>query len=198
MAQQHRGTLWQISLWSLRVHRGTTPPAARALGKRSVHPRIWRLITQISIIGPILRSLRRVGRKEAVTEPNIQSKLSCVGSNIRDSRMAKTASSSLSFIFCLRCLAFRLLVGFRLLAVFRPSRRTLLRKFFDVRSLEFHGTDGFDRSIIFIVGFFCLVPLAIFRLASKASRSTTLIRPAVFILVRIATYVVRVIQATGK
>ncbi|KAF8597659.1 hypothetical protein BDV93DRAFT_562080 [Ceratobasidium sp. AG-I] len=53
-------------------------------------------------------------------------------------------------------------------------------------------------SIIFIIAYACLIPLAIWRLASKASRSTTLIRPAIFVLVRIATYIVRAIQATGK
>ncbi|KAF8597661.1 hypothetical protein BDV93DRAFT_527253 [Ceratobasidium sp. AG-I] len=53
-------------------------------------------------------------------------------------------------------------------------------------------------SIIFIIAYLCLTPLAIFRLARKESRSTTLIRPAIFILARIATYIVRAIQANGS
>ncbi|KAG9103894.1 hypothetical protein FRC06_007141 [Ceratobasidium sp. 370] len=53
-------------------------------------------------------------------------------------------------------------------------------------------------SIIFIIAYACLIPLAVFRLAKKESRSTTLIRPAIFILVRLATYVMRAVQANGN
>ncbi|KAG9095890.1 hypothetical protein FS749_009527 [Ceratobasidium sp. UAMH 11750] len=53
-------------------------------------------------------------------------------------------------------------------------------------------------SIIFIIAYACLIPLAIFRLAKKESRSTTLIRPAVFVLVRLATYIMRAVQAGGN
>ncbi|KAJ1307129.1 hypothetical protein OPQ81_001247 [Rhizoctonia solani] len=52
-------------------------------------------------------------------------------------------------------------------------------------------------SVIFIIAYACLVPLAIWRLASKASRSTTLIRPAIFIIARIVTYVIRAVQSNG-
>ncbi|CAE6426295.1 unnamed protein product [Rhizoctonia solani] len=53
-------------------------------------------------------------------------------------------------------------------------------------------------SIIFIIAYACLVPLAAWRLTSKASRSTTLIRPAIFVLVRIATYIMRAVQSNGN
>ncbi|KAG8751050.1 hypothetical protein FRC12_012623 [Ceratobasidium sp. 428] len=53
-------------------------------------------------------------------------------------------------------------------------------------------------SIIFVIAYACLIPLAGFRLAKKESRSTTLIRPAIFILVRLATYIMRAIQANGN
>ncbi|QRW03382.1 proteophosphoglycan protein [Ceratobasidium sp. AG-Ba] len=53
-------------------------------------------------------------------------------------------------------------------------------------------------SIIFIVAYAILIPLAVFRIVRKESRSTTLIRPAIFIVVRIATYILRALQANGK
>ncbi|QRV89213.1 proteophosphoglycan protein [Ceratobasidium sp. AG-Ba] len=53
-------------------------------------------------------------------------------------------------------------------------------------------------SIIFIVAYVILTPLAVFRIARKESRSTTLIRPTIFIVVRIATYIMRAIQANGN
>ncbi|KAG8741721.1 hypothetical protein FRC10_002548 [Ceratobasidium sp. 414] len=53
-------------------------------------------------------------------------------------------------------------------------------------------------SIIFIVAYACLIPIAVFRLAKKESRSTTLIRPAIFIIVRLATYIMRAVQANGN
>ncbi|CAE6482118.1 unnamed protein product [Rhizoctonia solani] len=53
-------------------------------------------------------------------------------------------------------------------------------------------------SIIFIIAYACIVPLAAWRLTSKASRSTTLIRPAIFVLVRIATYIMRAVQSNGN
>ncbi|QRV74436.1 proteophosphoglycan protein [Ceratobasidium sp. AG-Ba] len=53
-------------------------------------------------------------------------------------------------------------------------------------------------SIIFIVAYAILIPLAVFRIVRKESRSTTLIRPAIFIVVRIATYILRALQANGN
>ncbi|CAE7233208.1 unnamed protein product [Rhizoctonia solani] len=53
-------------------------------------------------------------------------------------------------------------------------------------------------SIIFIIAYACLIPLATWRLASKASRSTTMIRPAIFVLVRTATYIMRAVQSSGN
>ncbi|CAE6469144.1 unnamed protein product [Rhizoctonia solani] len=59
-------------------------------------------------------------------------------------------------------------------------------------------SQDFAASIIFIIAFACLIPLAVWRLASKASRSTTIIRPAIFVLVRTATYIMRAIQSNGN
>ncbi|KZV84199.1 hypothetical protein EXIGLDRAFT_296984 [Exidia glandulosa HHB12029] len=53
-------------------------------------------------------------------------------------------------------------------------------------------------SIVFIVAFALLAPLAAWRLISTASRSVVLIRPAVFVLIRIGTYIVRAIEANGN
>ncbi|KZV90913.1 hypothetical protein EXIGLDRAFT_837486 [Exidia glandulosa HHB12029] len=53
-------------------------------------------------------------------------------------------------------------------------------------------------SIIFIIAFTVLAPLAAWRLISTASRSGVLIRPAIFSLIRIGTYVVRAIEANGN
>ncbi|KDN42470.1 hypothetical protein RSAG8_06787, partial [Rhizoctonia solani AG-8 WAC10335] len=53
-------------------------------------------------------------------------------------------------------------------------------------------------SIIFIIAYVCLIPLAAWRLASKESRSTTMIRPAIFALVRTATYIMRAVQSNGN
>ncbi|CAE6483003.1 hypothetical protein ACGC1H_003463 [Rhizoctonia solani] len=53
-------------------------------------------------------------------------------------------------------------------------------------------------SVIFIIAYACLIPLTAWRLASKASRSRTLIRPAIFVLVRTATYVIRALQSNGN
>ncbi|KAF8676183.1 hypothetical protein RHS04_06556 [Rhizoctonia solani] len=52
-------------------------------------------------------------------------------------------------------------------------------------------------SIIFSIAYACLVPFVAWRLASKASRTTTMIRPAIFVLVRTATYIMRAVQSNG-
>ncbi|KAG8694871.1 hypothetical protein FRC11_001903, partial [Ceratobasidium sp. 423] len=52
-------------------------------------------------------------------------------------------------------------------------------------------------SIVFIILYVCLIPLAVWRLASRESRTTTMIRPAIFVLVRIATYIMRAVQSNG-
>ncbi|CAE6475956.1 unnamed protein product [Rhizoctonia solani] len=52
-------------------------------------------------------------------------------------------------------------------------------------------------SIIFTIAYACLVPFVAWRLASKASRTTTMIRPAIFVLVRTATYIMRAVQSNG-
>ncbi|CEL63007.1 hypothetical protein RSOLAG1IB_10646 [Rhizoctonia solani AG-1 IB] len=53
-------------------------------------------------------------------------------------------------------------------------------------------------SVIFTTAYVCLIPLATWRLASKASRTTTMIRPAIFVLVRTTTYIIRAIQSSGN
>ncbi|CAA7271445.1 unnamed protein product [Cyclocybe aegerita] len=52
--------------------------------------------------------------------------------------------------------------------------------------------------IIFTIAYACLIPHATLRLANKASRSTLLIGPAIFIPVRIVTFILRAVQATGN
>ncbi|KAH7327601.1 hypothetical protein B0J17DRAFT_722602 [Rhizoctonia solani] len=59
-------------------------------------------------------------------------------------------------------------------------------------------SQDFAASLIFIIAYASLIPLAVWRLASKASRSTTMIRPAIFVLVRTATYIMRAIQSNGN
>lgn len=56
----------------------------------------------------------------------------------------------------------------------------------------------FAASILFIIAFALLVPLVSWRLFRKSSRTWVLVRPAIFIAIRIATYVVRAIQADGN
>ncbi|GAA5869546.1 hypothetical protein JCM16303_000505 [Sporobolomyces ruberrimus] len=53
-------------------------------------------------------------------------------------------------------------------------------------------------SILFIIAYFLLVPLLVLRVGRKSSRTLVLIRPAIFVTIRIATYVIRAIQATGN
>ncbi|GAA6034343.1 hypothetical protein JCM8097_002678 [Rhodosporidiobolus ruineniae] len=52
-------------------------------------------------------------------------------------------------------------------------------------------------SILFTVAFSALVPLAVARLARRSSRNSLLYRPAAVILIRIATYIIRAVQAGG-
>ncbi|SGY16679.1 BQ5605_C012g06948 [Microbotryum silenes-dioicae] len=52
-------------------------------------------------------------------------------------------------------------------------------------------------SIIFAIAFAFLAPLAIYRFLQPSSRTTTLIRPAIFIVARIATYCIRAVIADG-
>ncbi|GAA5998287.1 hypothetical protein JCM5350_006053 [Sporobolomyces pararoseus] len=56
----------------------------------------------------------------------------------------------------------------------------------------------FAASILFIVAYALSVPLLVWRISRKSSRTLVLIRPAIFVGIRIATYVVRAIQADGN
>lgn len=56
----------------------------------------------------------------------------------------------------------------------------------------------FAPSIVFIIAYACLLPLAIWRFVSPKTRSLLLIRPALLIVFRIATYIVRAIEANGN
>ncbi|GAA6005301.1 hypothetical protein JCM11491_002651 [Sporobolomyces phaffii] len=53
-------------------------------------------------------------------------------------------------------------------------------------------------SILFFVAYAVLAPFVVLRLARKSSRTLVLVRPAVFLSIRLATYVVRAIQANGN
>lgn len=53
------------------------------------------------------------------------------------------------------------------------------------------------RSIIFALAYSLLLPVVIWRLVTPASRCLTLIRPAIFISIRIGTFIVRAIQSDG-
>ncbi|GAA6014190.1 hypothetical protein JCM10207_006127 [Rhodosporidiobolus poonsookiae] len=53
-------------------------------------------------------------------------------------------------------------------------------------------------SIIFIILFALLIPLAVWRFADRRTRTFTLLRPAIIVLVRVATYIIRAIQANGN
>ncbi|KAB5589574.1 Proteophosphoglycan protein [Ceratobasidium theobromae] len=59
-------------------------------------------------------------------------------------------------------------------------------------------SQDFAASIIFTIMYICLIPLAGFRFVKKESRSTSMIRPAIFVLVRVATYIMRAVQANGN
>ncbi|GAA5909903.1 hypothetical protein JCM6882_002046 [Rhodosporidiobolus microsporus] len=52
-------------------------------------------------------------------------------------------------------------------------------------------------SIIFTIAFAALLPLAIYRLIRPETRTTILYRPLAVVLLRIATYVIRAVQAGG-
>ncbi|GAA5949479.1 hypothetical protein JCM3765_002675 [Sporobolomyces pararoseus] len=56
----------------------------------------------------------------------------------------------------------------------------------------------FAASILFTIAYALSVPLLAWRIGRKSSRTLVLIRPAVFVVIRIATYVVRAIQADGN
>lgn len=53
-------------------------------------------------------------------------------------------------------------------------------------------------SIIYLVAYVILFPIASWRLYSKSSRCWSLVRPFVFILARIVTYIFRALQANGN
>jgi hypothetical protein len=55
----------------------------------------------------------------------------------------------------------------------------------------------FPRSIILTVVYSVLVVGALFRVAVRASRCLTLLRPVVFIILRVPTFGIRAIQANG-
>ncbi|GAA5949909.1 hypothetical protein JCM21900_005517 [Sporobolomyces salmonicolor] len=52
-------------------------------------------------------------------------------------------------------------------------------------------------SIVFIIAYFVLVPLAIWRVLNPASRTLLLLRPAIFVQTRIVTFVLRAVQSNG-
>jgi hypothetical protein len=54
-----------------------------------------------------------------------------------------------------------------------------------------------ERSILFIILYALLVPLFVFRVARSASRSKVLIRPCIFVVVRILSFILRAYQANG-
>ncbi len=58
-------------------------------------------------------------------------------------------------------------------------------------------SQDFAASIIFAAVYFLFVPLVAWRLFAPATRSAILIRPAVFVLARCATFVIRAVQADG-
>ncbi|GJN87543.1 hypothetical protein Rhopal_000497-T1 [Rhodotorula paludigena] len=59
-------------------------------------------------------------------------------------------------------------------------------------------SQDFAASIIFIVAFGLLIPLAFWRIIHKPTRSTVLIRPCVVLVARIATYAIRAVEANGN
>ncbi|GAA5876007.1 hypothetical protein JCM1840_006244 [Sporobolomyces johnsonii] len=52
-------------------------------------------------------------------------------------------------------------------------------------------------SIVFIIAYFVLTPLAIWRVLNPASRTLLLIRPVIFLQARIVTFILRAVQANG-
>ncbi|GAA5911146.1 hypothetical protein JCM6882_006587 [Rhodosporidiobolus microsporus] len=53
-------------------------------------------------------------------------------------------------------------------------------------------------AIIFIVAFALLIPVAVWRWSTRSTRTWTLLRPTIVLLVRIATYIIRAIEANGN
>lgn len=53
-------------------------------------------------------------------------------------------------------------------------------------------------SIILTIAYALLVPLAIYRLVKPATRTVLLIRPCLFILARIVTFIMRALQADSS
>ncbi|GAA5873646.1 hypothetical protein JCM3774_005004 [Rhodotorula dairenensis] len=53
-------------------------------------------------------------------------------------------------------------------------------------------------SIVFIVAYLLLSPLAVWRLARRRTRLAVLIRPSVVLVVRVVTFVLRALEADGK
>ncbi|GAA5874060.1 hypothetical protein JCM1840_006131 [Sporobolomyces johnsonii] len=56
----------------------------------------------------------------------------------------------------------------------------------------------FAASIVFVIAYLLLIPAALFRIIRPTSRTTVLVRPAIFLVARVGTYVVRAIQANGN
>ncbi|KAK4053523.1 hypothetical protein OIV83_001691 [Microbotryomycetes sp. JL201] len=52
--------------------------------------------------------------------------------------------------------------------------------------------------IVFVAAYALVIPLVLRRLVSKRTRSPLLIRPTIFVALRIATYIIRAIQATSS
>lgn len=52
-----------------------------------------------------------------------------------------------------------------------------------------------NRSIIFLALYAVLIPLGVWRMVNRETRTTILIRPLIFIVARIATWIMRVMQA---
>lgn len=83
---------------------------------------------------------------------------------------------------------------------FLRNRKTSQRKLLSLSLASCARADALhaSRSILFIIAYFLLVPLLVLRVGRKSSRTLVLIRPAIFVTIRIATYVIRAIQATGN
>ncbi|GAA5888618.1 hypothetical protein JCM5296_001091 [Sporobolomyces johnsonii] len=52
-------------------------------------------------------------------------------------------------------------------------------------------------SIVFIIAYFVLIPLAVWRVLNPASRTLLLIRPVIFLQTRIVTFILRAVQSNG-
>lgn len=79
-----------------------------------------------------------------------------------------------------------------------PVPRTSPRKHFSLHAHEAFTDVWSHRSIIFIVFYAAMFPIAVWRLATPSSRCWTLLRPLIFILARIVTFIFRAMQASGN